>query len=164
MVNAIATRGTNVAARTSVAASWSDRDAAEKFSAAVVRFSAGDLAKAARRTKAAAKGWKDESRAPSLASVRNMALSLPSVQQFLADECGYGNRAAQAVSVDAVIRWAREWRSAQGMEGDIARAVLREVAGAPAPEQVQEPKDNVIELSSYTPDGALGDLLEWRRA
>jgi len=84
----IARADASVATRTNVAASWDDRDAAEKFSAVVVEFSAADLARAARRTKAAAKGWKDGSRAPSLASARNMAVSIPAVRKWLMYEMG----------------------------------------------------------------------------
>jgi len=80
--------GANVAARTNVAASWDDREAAERFSAAVVEFSAADLARAARRTKAAAKGWKDASRAPGLSSTINMARSIPAIRSWLLHEMG----------------------------------------------------------------------------
>lgn len=80
----------NVAAKTNVAASLDDRAAAERFSAAVIAFSAGELARAARRTKAAAKGWKDASRAPGLASTINMARSIPAVRAWLIHELGEG--------------------------------------------------------------------------
>lgn len=65
-----------------------DRDAAERFSATVIDFSAADLARAARRTKSAAKGWKDASRAPSLASAINMARQIPGVRAWLMQEIG----------------------------------------------------------------------------
>lgn len=78
----------NVTARTNVTASWDDREAAERFSAAVIDFSAADLAKAARRTKAAAKGWKEASRAPGLSSTLNMAKNLPAVRKWLLHEMG----------------------------------------------------------------------------
>jgi hypothetical protein len=78
----------NVAGQTNVAASLDDREAAERFSATVLPFSAADLARAARRTKAAAKGWKDASRAPSLASTLNMARNIPAVRKWLLHELG----------------------------------------------------------------------------
>lgn len=78
----------NVAPQTNVAASLDDREAAERFSAAVIPFSAAELARAARRTKAAAKGWKDASRAPSLASTLNLAKQLPAVKAWLLHELG----------------------------------------------------------------------------
>lgn len=148
----------NVVARTNVAAPWDDRTAAESFSAAVLEFSAADLARAARRTKSAAKGWKDATRAPSMASVRNMALSLPSVQRWLAEESGYGHRGAQAMSADMVIRWAHDARAATGLDGDIARAVLRELA--PAPEQTPAA---ATDEPTWNPDNAVYDLFSGRR-
>lgn len=67
-----------------------------------------------------------------------MARALPCVQEWLTYEIGAGARDAQAMSIDAVIRWARENRKACGMDGDVARAVLRAVAG-------DEPEPVVIE-------------------
>lgn len=86
--NSIRRGDANVAGRTNVAASLDDREAAERFSAAVIAFSAADLARAARRTKAAAKGWKDASRAPGLSSTINMARSIPAVRKWLLHELG----------------------------------------------------------------------------
>jgi hypothetical protein len=123
MVNAatkaIAVRGANVAARTNVAAPLSDRDAAERFSLITVEFSSGDLARAARRTKAAAKGWKDASRAPGLASIINIARALPSVRQWLIAEIDAGRSDHDVVG--ALKALARQ----SGTEGDVARAMVR---------------------------------------
>src|SRR5262245_6615173 len=123
----------NVAAGANVAASrlpLQDRDAAERFSAKVIPFSAADLAKAAHRTKSAAKGWKDASRAPSLASTINMARALPSVSVWLAEEIGLAMD-ARSLSADAVIRWAMDNRAADDLPGQLARAIIRELAAAP---------------------------------
>lgn len=141
MGNAIRIRDANLAARTNVAASRppiTNVVAAEGFQAVVLEFSAADLARAAHRTKNAAKGWKDGSRAPDIASAINMARALPCVQEWLIYEIGAGARDAQAMSIDAIIRWARENRKACGLDGDVARAVLRAVAG-------DEPEPVVIE-------------------
>lgn len=142
MGNATRGRGASFAARTNVAASRppiTNVVAAEGFQAAVFEFPAADLARAAHRTKNAAKGWKDGSRAPDIASAINMARALPCVQEWLIHEIGAGARDAQAMSADAVIRWAREARNAAGMDGDIARAILREVSGIEP-----EPKPRVV--------------------
>src|SRR3990167_9910007 len=92
MRTAIRRRDANVAARTNVAATnslpLSEREAAERFNATVLEFSAADLARAARRTKNAAKGWKDQSRCPNYASMVNIARSLPSVQAMILEDIG----------------------------------------------------------------------------
>lgn len=135
MTNAIRAKAADVTARTNVAAS--DRDVAERFSAAVVEFSAGDLAKAARRTKAAAKGWKDASRCPSGASLINMAATIPAVRNWLNSEIDRGARDAQAGSADAVARALRELANVPGPEGDAIRAVMRSLA-TPEPRPTAE--------------------------
>lgn len=117
-------RDANVVARTNVEAAKipvSDRDAAERFSLITVEFSAGDLARAARRTKAAAKGWKDASRAPGLASVINMARQLPTIRAWLMAEIDAGGNGIDVVSALKAVA------NAPGPEGDAIRAILRQV-------------------------------------
>jgi hypothetical protein len=129
-MKAIARGVTNVAPRTNVAASNSpltDYAAAQGFHDAVIPFSAGDLAQAAKRTKNAAKGWKDGSRCPSGASLLNMARSMDCVWEWMCAEAERG--VPGALNVDSVIRWAHASRKAEGMAGDVARAVLRSLAG-----------------------------------
>lgn len=160
MANAMRVEAANVAPRTNVAASRppiTNEVAAKGFQATVIKFSAADLAQAAHRTKNAAKGWKDGSRAPDIASTINMARSLPCVQAWLVEESGA--RAAQAMSADAVIRWAHEYRNAAGLDGQIAKAVLAAVVGnEPAPKPVFVPEDD------YDPRAAVHDLFPRRRA
>lgn len=150
MGNAIRAAATNVAVRTNVAA-LTDRDAAEGFSATVHEFSAGQLAKAARRTKAAAKGWKDASRCPSAASLINMARSLPCVQGWLAVESGFADRAAQANSIDAVIRALYSIASGAGEEAMRARRIIALI------DQPAEPVERTL-------NAPVRDLFERRRA
>ena len=122
----------NVAARTNVAASKApvgDRDVAERFSALVVPFSAGDLARAAHRTKAAAKGWKDASRAPSLASVINMARQIPAVRQWLyaaIDKSGDGAQFDMESPrfLASLIGAVHKLSQMPGPDGDAVRAAL----------------------------------------
>lgn len=128
MGNATATAGINVRTGINVRP-LTDRDAADLFQPVVLKIDTGRLAQAAHRSKDAAKRWKQGRQCPSGASLINMARTIPAVQQWLVEESGYSNRDAQAMSADAVIRWAREYRKASGMDGDVARAVLAAVAG-----------------------------------
>lgn len=105
------TKDATFAAQTNVASSKvqpvSDREAAEKFSATIIAFSAGDLAKAAHRTKAAAKGWKDASRAPSAASLINLAREIPAVKKWLLSEIDLGRTSefdGDPRNIDAIVR------------------------------------------------------------
>lgn len=134
---AIAVRGDDNRTPTTIVGKYFTRlEAREELSAAVHVFTPRQLVKAAGCSVDAAKSWIAGTRTPSLDSIINMARSLPIVQQWLAEKCGW--RAADAMSIDAVIRWAREYRKAPGMDGDVARAVLRAVAG-------DEPEPVVIE-------------------
>jgi hypothetical protein len=123
----------------------------------------------------AAKKWIEKERTANTAHVINMARGLPVVSQWLAEQVGW---TASTIDADGIIRWARDWRSAKGMEGDIARAVLRSLT-APEPEEVapvrhdSEAKAKAArenfriigsEPTTYVPDGAAGDLLDRRRA
>jgi hypothetical protein len=123
MSGSIRARDANVAARTIVAPKnlpVSDRDVAERFSLISVEFSAPELAHAARRTKAAAKGWKDASRAPGLASVINMARQLPTIRAWLMAEIDAGGNGDPIAALQAAA-------NAPGPEGDAIRAILRQV-------------------------------------
>jgi len=129
MGNATAVRGDNSRTPTTVVGNYfSEREAREEFSATIYQFMPRQLAKASGCTIDAAKHWIGARRSPNLASTINMARSLPCVSEWLAEKIGW--RAAHAMSADAVIRWAHETRAAAGLDGEVARAVLREVAGA----------------------------------
>lgn len=119
----------NVAGRTNVAA-LTNHVAAQDFSAIVIPFSAADLAKAAKRTKAAAKGWKDGSRCPDTPSMINMARTLPSVRDLVISWIDDGLPAARANSVDAITAALRQLAKSDGAEGQAIRALLREAGGA----------------------------------
>lgn len=103
MGNATAAAGINVLPGINVRP-LTDRDAADRFQPVVLKIDTGRLAQAAHRSKDAAKRWKQGRQCPSGASLINMARSIPAVQQWLAEESGYGNRAAQAQSADEIKR------------------------------------------------------------
>lgn len=92
MVNAKRKEVAYVATETNVAASKSepasDRGTAKEFCSVVIHLSAAELAQTAHRTKSAAKGWKDASRAPSLASAINMAREIPAVKAWIIAQMG----------------------------------------------------------------------------
>lgn len=60
-----------------------ERDAAERFSAAIIRFQSGQLAQASCRTKDAAKSWKAGRRCPNGSSLINLARAIPAVRAWL---------------------------------------------------------------------------------
>lgn len=101
-----------------------ERDAAERLSASVTPYSAGDLAKAARRTKPAAKGWKDASRCPNYSSMVSLARSIPAVRAMVLEDIDGGDRTAG--SADSIVNALRKLAKAEGPEGDLVRTLLRE--------------------------------------
>jgi hypothetical protein len=105
----------------------SDREAAERFSAVILGFTAKQLAHASGRTVEAAKEWIAGSRMPSGASLINMARSLPCVLRWINEEAQAGHRAAMARSDDSVLSALRKLKDAAGPEGDAVRAILREL-------------------------------------
>lgn len=116
MSKAIAAAGINVLPGINVRP-LTDRDAADLFQPVVLKIDTGRLAQAAHRSKDAAKRWKQGRQCPSGASLINMARSLPAVQQWLAEESGYGNRAAQAQSADEIKRAIYALAAQQGSDG-----------------------------------------------
>jgi hypothetical protein len=125
MGKAMRVEAANVVPQTNVAASQlplTDKEAAYKFSARVSGYSAAELARASVRTKSAAKGWKassDNLRAPSLASVINMARALPCVRDWLLEEVeGPG-------AVEAIMRALYAIAIGNGPEAELALDMLR---------------------------------------
>lgn len=106
-----------------------DREAAERFSAVILPYTAKQLANAAGRTVEAAKEWIAGSRMPSGASLINMARALPCVLKWINEEAQAGHRAAMARSDDSVVSALRKLKDATGPEGDAVRAILNELAG-----------------------------------
>lgn len=134
--NAMRALAANVMPQTNVAASrlpLTDKEAASRFSERAEPYSAAELARAAARTKSAAKGWKassDNLRAPSLASVINMARSIPCVRDWLLEEIeGPG-------SIEGIVRALYAIAIGNGQEAEIAQNVIAKLR-QPAP-QIQQ--------------------------
>lgn len=129
MVTTTLNRGATVVTRTNVAAprkqAVTNRDLAEKFADKVKDYSASQLAKAANRTKQAAKGWLDGSRAPDSASLLNMARSLQCVQELMFEESGV-DRAFASGSNDGVVKALARAASGDGPQAQLAQRLLRE--------------------------------------
>jgi hypothetical protein len=106
---------------------FSEPEIRAEFCAIVVQFTPRQLSKFSGATPEGARHWVDGSRMANVTNTLNLARSMPSVQMWLADRSGY-QRAVQAVSADAVIQWAIAHRAADGQDGTIARAILRELA------------------------------------
>lgn len=134
MGNAIRAVAAIVEPQTYVAASRlhvTDKEAAYRFSAVTSQYSAAELARAAARTKSAAKGWKassDNLRAPSLASVINMARTIPCVRDWLLEEI------EGPESVDGIVRALYAISVGSGPEAGLAAAIIAKLR-QPAPGQ-----------------------------
>lgn len=102
-----------------------DDVAAAKFACVVVGFTPRQLSKASGRTIEAAKHWLAGTRAPSTASIINMARAIPAVNAWLQEEASAGNRAAQADSSDARIQALRFAARRSDADGESARIALR---------------------------------------
>lgn len=156
MGNAIRATGINVLPGINVRP-LTDRDAADLFQPVVLKIETGRLAQAAHRSKDAAKRWKQGRQCPSGASLINMARALPAVQQWLAEESGYGNRAAQAQSADEIKRAIYSLAAGQGPDALWAQkqiALMNRGDDEPAP----KPEERDTRTISFM------DRLQRRRA
>lgn len=128
MRRATRVRGASFAPKQILPPRISDREAAERFQAVVIGYSAKQLAQAAGRTVEAAKEWLAGTRMPSGASLINMARALPCVLAWINEEAQAGHRAAMAQSDDIVLAALRRLKDAPGTEGEAVRAILAELA------------------------------------
>ncbi len=121
-------RGTNVRPRTNVIP-ITDREAAQKFSALVIAFPAGQLAQAAARTKDSAKGWKKARAFPSGASLINMCRAIPSVYEWLQTEIEHGGEVFESDrNLTLAYQETMRLASTPGKRGDEARKMLADMA------------------------------------
>lgn len=109
---------------------FSEPELRPEFTALILPYTPRQLAKFSGATPEGARHWLDGSRMASLTNTLNIAKSVQSVGAWLAQRSGY-ERAAQAISTDAVIQWAVEHREAPNQDGALARAILRELASPP---------------------------------
>lgn len=147
MGKAIRLEDANLVSRTNVAASrplFTNEVAAKSFQSCVIKFSAADLAQAAHRTKNAAKGWKDGSRAPDIASMVNMAQSLPAVRDWVALRCGI-ERVMQARSWDAWLAGLYAIAAGSGPDAEKARWAIARLTNEVTTETILRDSLTVID-------------------
>lgn len=103
-----------------------ERDAAQEFSAVIIPFTAGELAQAAKRSKEAAKAWKEGRSLPSGWSLLNMAQEIPEVRNWMLAKLGVGARVGfdSPEAVGAIAAAVQAVASMPGPSGDAVRAIL----------------------------------------
>lgn len=118
--------GTNVAPQTNLAPLGDERDEAQEFSAKIIDFSAAELARAAKRTKEAAKGWKEGRSLPSTWSMLNMARTIKPARDYMLAKLGAGPHMNfnSPQGIDALVKAVSVLSSMPGPEGDAIRAIL----------------------------------------
>lgn len=100
--------------------------AAKEFSAVILEFSSGELARAAQRTKEAAKSWKKGRSLPSVWSLMNMAQEIPAVKAWMCAKLGV--QAAPEFLDDrvmtAMMAALHQVAQQNGPDGEAVRALL----------------------------------------
>lgn len=125
--------GTKLVPPTNVVALGDERDEAQAFACVVVDFDAAVLARAAKRTKEAARGWKEGRSLPSTWSMLNMARTMKPVRDYMLAKLGAGP-AIQFNSpqgMDALVQAVHLLANTPGPEGEAIRALLSGKPHAP---------------------------------
>lgn len=133
---ATSSEGTNLVPKTNLVPIGDERDEALAFSAIVIPFSAGELAKAAKRSKEAAKGWKEGRSLPSAWSLMNMAQQIPAVRNYMLARLGVGVRGQGINSpqgMNALAEAIVHLADMPGPDGDKLRALLAQGGRRPRP-------------------------------
>lgn len=118
--------GTNLAPQTNLVPIGDERDEALAFSAVIIPFSTGELARASKRTKEAAKGWKEARSLPSAWSMLNMAREIPAVRAYMLHKLGAGPHMQfnSPHGMNALANAVQALASMPGPEGDAIRALV----------------------------------------
>lgn len=118
--------GTNLVPQTNLVPIGDERDEAQAFSAIIIPFSAGELARAAKRTKEAAKGWKEGRSLPSAWSMLNMAREIPAVRNYMLAKLGAGSHVQfnSPQGMNALVEAVQVLANMPGKEGEAIRAAL----------------------------------------
>lgn len=106
-----------------------ERDAAQEFAAVILNFSRGELANAAKRTKDAAKAWKEGRALPSGWSLLNMAKEIPAVRNWMLGT-GADTEFESPQVLNAIVGAVQTLANMPGRDGDAARLMLQKMAGA----------------------------------
>jgi len=101
-----------------------DREAAAQFSAVILSYSVGEVARAAKRTKDAAKKWKAGNAMPCSLALMEMAQSLPAVRNWVLAKMGPGFQQNGPQSVSTAVLAVQTLATMPGPEGDAVRAAL----------------------------------------
>lgn len=127
MSRTMRTAGTTVGFPTTVVPS-NDHEAALEFSAVIIPFSTGELAQAGKRTKDAAKKWKEGRSMPSALSLLNMAREIPAVRAWTIAKLG-ANQPPEFMNSPAVLTAMmaalHQVSKQDGPDGDAVRALMR---------------------------------------
>jgi hypothetical protein len=104
-----------------------ERDEAQAFAAVVIDISPRLLAKAAKRTTEAAKGWKGGRSLPSTWSMLNMARKIPKVREYMLLKLGAGPHMQfnSPQGMSALVEAVQMIANLPGPEGDALRALLQ---------------------------------------
>lgn len=121
-------RGTNLVPPKSLVP-ITEQDAAKAFSAVILKFSAGELAQTSKRSKEAAKAWKEGRSLPSSWSLLNMAQDIPAVRNWVLGMLGAGaeTEAPPPEVLNALLGGLHAVASIPGPDGAAARAVLKKM-------------------------------------
>lgn len=130
MRNSMRRVGTHVVPQTYVVPD-NENQAAKDFSAVIYQFSRGELARAGKRGKDAAKRWKDGEVLPSTWTMLNMAQQIPAVRNWMLGMLGVTD-ARDAVPPDAanaLYGGLQFVAQIPGPDGAQARAMLAKMRG-----------------------------------
>lgn len=130
MRNARRPAGTHVVPRTYVVPD-NEHDAAKAFSCVLLPFSRGELARAGKRGKDAAKRWKDGEVLPSTWTILNMAQEIPAVRNWMLGMLGVTDSrdAVPPDAVNALYGGLQFVAAIPGPDGAQARALLAKMKG-----------------------------------
>lgn len=125
------TRGTHVVPTTYIVPD-NEHEAAKAFSCVLLPFSRGELARAGKRGKDAAKRWKDGEVLPSLWTALNMAQDIPAVRNWMLGMLGVtdGRDPIPPDVANALLGGLQFMAQIPGPDGAQARAMLAKMGGA----------------------------------
>lgn len=101
-----------------------ERDAAQEFSAVIIQFSSGELAQAAKRSKEAAKAWKEGRSLPTAWSMLNMAREIPAVRNWMLAKLGADPQFNSPEMLSVLVGAVQTVAAMPGMDGDRLRALI----------------------------------------
>lgn len=104
-----------------------ERDAAHEFSGVILPFSRGELARAANRTKDAARKWKEGVALPNAYTMIMLGRKIPVVRRWMGDKLGLVEGGSILLSPEvmtSLLAFMYQVAHQKGPDGDAARALL----------------------------------------